>query len=101
MAGRGEVLVAIMNNERDFAAARDQHWYRIPVSSAKKWLSKCWPPQWLALYQTKVFGHEAHAISYYARVHTVRRVARWQLSRSRHDARQAVHQSWLWAAWLT
>ena len=31
MGARGEVLVAIMNNPLDFAIARDQHWYRIPV----------------------------------------------------------------------
>jgi hypothetical protein len=30
------VLVAIMNNPLDFAVARDQHWYRIPVTSATK-----------------------------------------------------------------
>jgi len=79
MNTRGEVLVAIMNNQRDLAAAREEHWYRIPVSSAKKWLSECWPPEWLALYQTKVFQNEAHAVTYYARVRTIRQVARWQL----------------------
>ena len=30
------VLVALMNNRRDFAIARDQHWYRIPVKSAPR-----------------------------------------------------------------
>lgn len=79
MGSRGEVLVAIMNNQRDFAVARDEHWYRIPVSSAKRWLSTCWPPQWLALYQTKVFQREAHAVTYYARVRIIHQVARWQL----------------------
>ena len=64
----GEVLVAIVNNPFDLAMARDQHWYRIPVSSAEKWLKDRWPPQWLAFYQTKVFASEAHAVNYYARV---------------------------------
>jgi hypothetical protein len=45
------VLVAIMRHPLDFAIARDQHWYRIPVRSAAKWLEGHWPPQWLAFYQ--------------------------------------------------
>ncbi len=73
------VLVAIMNQPLDFAAARDQHWYRIPVSSVEKWLKRRWPPQWLAFYQTKIFGNEAFAINYYSRVVGVREVYRWQL----------------------
>jgi len=45
MAARGEVLVAIINDPLDFGIARDQHWYRIPVSSADKWLRHRWPPE--------------------------------------------------------
>lgn len=73
------MLVAILNNPKDFAIARDQQWYRIPVSSAHKWLKDCWPPQWLAFYQTKVFGPEAFAITYCCEVLQVREVFRWQL----------------------
>lgn len=76
---RGEVLVAIMNNSLDSAIARDQHWYCIPVRSVDKLLRSRWPPQWLAFYQTKVFGSEAHAVKYYARVLEIRRVFRSQL----------------------
>jgi len=79
MTARGEVLVAIVNNLLDFAVVRDEHWYRIPVSSVDKWLRGRWPPAWLAFYQTKVFGSEAHAVNYYARVLDVRRRYRWQL----------------------
>lgn len=79
MPTRGEVLVAIMNNHSDFALARDQHWYRIPVGSMQKWLRDRWPPEWLAFYQTKVFGAEKHAVNYYARVLDIRRQYRWQL----------------------
>ena len=75
----GRLLVAIVNNQRDFAIARNQHWYRVPVSSANKWLKDHWPPDWLAFYQTKVFGAEAHSVSYYSQVTMVRRVYRWQL----------------------
>jgi very-short-patch-repair endonuclease len=76
---QGEVLVAIMNNLLDFAIACDQHWYRIPVRSVERWLKERWPPKWLAFYQTKVFGDEAYAVNYYARVLDIRQVFRWQL----------------------
>ncbi len=81
MTSRGEVLVAIINNPMDFAIAREEHWYRIPVSSKEKWLKGRWPPKWLALYQTKKFGEEAHAVNYYAKVREIRQVYRWQLFR--------------------
>ena len=79
MEARGEVLVAIMNNPLDLDIARYQHWYRIPVSSVEKRLKERWPPQWLAFYQTKVFGDEKHAVNYYARVLETREVFRWEL----------------------
>jgi very-short-patch-repair endonuclease len=79
MSRRGEVLVAIMNNPLDMAIAREKHWYRIPVSSARKWLQDCWPPQWLAFYQTKVFGAEAFAVRHYTRVLDVRQAYRYEL----------------------
>jgi very-short-patch-repair endonuclease len=79
MSRRGEVLVAIMNNPLDMAIAREKHWYRIPVSSAHKWLQDRWPPQWLALYQTKVFGAEAFAVRYYTRVVDIRQAYRYEL----------------------
>ena len=76
---RGEVLVAIIKAPSDLAIVRDQHWYRIPVSSVNKRLKKRWPPRWLAFYLTKVFGHERHAVNYYARVVDIRKVYRWEL----------------------
>lgn len=76
---RGEVLVAIINNSSDFAIAHDWRWYRIPISSVAKRLKKRWPPRWLAFYFTKVFGHERHAVNYYARVVDIRKVYRWEL----------------------
>lgn len=79
MSRRGEVLVAIMNSKRDWALAEKYHWYRIPVSSAGRWLGEAWPPQWIAFYMTKKFGKEAHAIHYYARVLDIRKVLRRQL----------------------
>jgi very-short-patch-repair endonuclease len=79
IAGRGEVLVAIMNNPADFAIARDQHCYRIPVRSVERLLKKRWPPEWLAFYQTKVFGSERYSVRYYARVIDIQKAFRWQL----------------------
>ncbi len=57
------VLVAIMNNKRDFALARDQHWYRIP---AKKCPRRAIGAPALAFYQTAIFGAEKWAVNYYA-----------------------------------
>jgi very-short-patch-repair endonuclease len=54
-------------------------WYRIPVSSVNRFLKDRWPPQWLAFYQTKVFGSEAYAITYYGRVKGMRVANRRQL----------------------
>ncbi|NJR48869.1 MAG: hypothetical protein HC780_04180 [Leptolyngbyaceae cyanobacterium CSU_1_3] len=74
-----ECLVVIMNNERDMEIAREQHWYRIPVESVEKYLKKRCNPEWLAFYQTKVFGDEGYAIRYYAKVKKVEIVDRVHL----------------------
>lgn len=79
MSRRGEVLVAIVNNKCDLEIAREQHWYRIPVESVEKRLKKYWQPEWIALYQTKIFGHEAYAIHYYAQVRAINIVQRQDL----------------------
>jgi very-short-patch-repair endonuclease len=79
MSNRGEVLVAIINKQLDFAILREKLWYRIPVSSVEKWLKERWPPKWLAFYQTKAFGAEKYAINYFAEVLDIREVRRWQL----------------------
>ena len=72
---RGEVLVAIMNNQRDFGLLREELWYRVPVNTAPR----RWPPRWLAFYQTKIFGDEAFAVNYYGRVRSIRVVRRREL----------------------
>lgn len=79
MQNRAEVLVAILNDRDDFVAARDQHWYRIPVNSQEKWLSKRWPPEYVAFYQTNEFGPEAHAVHWYAKVRGFSNLARREL----------------------
>jgi hypothetical protein len=79
MAIGDEVLVAIMNSRSDFSIARDEHWYRIPVVEAQKWIGNRWPPKWLAFYQTKAFDAEQRAVNYYAEVQDVRQASRRQL----------------------
>lgn len=80
MTHRGEVLVAVINCPIDLELARSQHWYRIPIAQAEK-LKQCgyWSPQGLAFYQTKVFGADAYAVNYYAHVHRIHEVYRWEL----------------------
>jgi hypothetical protein len=73
------VLVAVINNARDMNILCQQRWYRIPVDSVEKFLKKHWEPEYLAFYQTKQFGSEAYAINYYAQVHSIHQVHRWEL----------------------
>jgi hypothetical protein len=49
------VLVAIMNNQRDFEVARDEGWYRIPQKHAPQSTTEAAA---LAFYFTKAFGEE-------------------------------------------
>ncbi len=72
---RGEVLVAIINSSADLAILQSEGWYRIPKAKAPS----RWPPKWLALYQTKVFGEEAFAVNYYGKVQDICTVKRRDL----------------------
>jgi hypothetical protein len=58
------VLVAVMNSPRDFALAREAHWYRIPQKTAPKFF----PPDFVAFYCTKPFGEDAYSVRWYAQV---------------------------------
>lgn len=73
------VLVAVLNNARDFRIAQQQHWYRIPVTSVEKWLNDDWPPRWIAFYHTKALEPLAHGVYFFAPIIEIRRVFRWQL----------------------
>lgn len=70
-----------MNDRAAMDIAREQHWYRIPVDSAQKTMKryKCSLPEWLAFYQTKAFGVEAHLVKYYAKVKGSQEVSRYEL----------------------
>lgn len=71
MPRRGEALVAILRTHQDFAIAREQGWYRIPVDSAERLLRHRWPPQRLAFYQTRAFGGQAFAVNYACNVENI------------------------------
>jgi len=59
------VLVAIMNNRRDFEIARDEGWYRIPQEHAPQSTTEA---AVLAFYFTKAFADEKWSIRWYAPV---------------------------------
>jgi hypothetical protein len=61
------VLVVIINRLCDLAAARDEGWYRIPLARAPRALHA----EYLAFYQTAVFGPERWAVRYLAPVRAV------------------------------
>ncbi len=69
------VLVVIMNNQRDFAIARDEGWYRIPVRRAPRQVAA----DYLAFYMTSAFGGERWTIPYLAPVLRYRLVRRRDL----------------------
>lgn len=59
------VLVAVMNNPRDFAIARDEGWYRIPVCHAPTSTTEA---SVLAFYFTRAFGEEKWSVQWYGEV---------------------------------
>ncbi|MCU0389496.1 MAG: HIT domain-containing protein [Thermoflexibacter sp.] len=69
------VLVAIMNDKKDFLIAKEQLWYRIPVKSAPKNLREN-NVKFLAFYQTKIFENEQYSIRWYAEITKINIVKR-------------------------
>ena len=92
MAERSNVLIAIMNDPRDLTIAQNEHWYRIPVTSAHRFLKDRWPPEWLAFYQTQIFGDEAYSVNYCARVLDVHQVVRRDLFPDQTQDKKADNQ---------
>lgn len=74
-----EVLVAIMNNQRDLEIAQTQHWYRIPVKSANRFIPDLKQMQYLAFYQTQIFRRDGYAVNYYAEIERISRAQRIEL----------------------
>jgi len=69
------VLIALINHTRDLQVAKEQGWYRIPVARAPAQLAA----EYLAFYQTRVFGAEKWAVRYYAAILRYRIAARKEL----------------------
>jgi hypothetical protein len=69
---RWRVLVVVLNSLRDLEVAREQGWYRIPLKRAPTRVGA----DYLAFYQTSVFGEERWAVNYYAPVRRYRIVSR-------------------------
>jgi hypothetical protein len=69
------VLVAVMNDWRDFEIARREGWYRIPLKRAPNRVGA----DYLAFYQTKAFGDEKWAVHYYAPTRRYRLATRAEL----------------------
>lgn len=63
-AERGEALVALLKDPRDYEILTEEGWYRIPVGKERR----RWPPKWLAFYLPKAFAERAFAVRYYGRV---------------------------------
>ena len=74
-----EVLIAIMNNQRDLEIARTQRWYRIPVKSANRFIRDLEQMQYLAFYQTMIFKRDAFAVNYYAEIERISTAPRIEL----------------------
>ena len=59
------VLVAVMNNRRDFQIAQEEGWYRIPQKKAPPTTTEA---AVLAFYFTKAFGDEKWSIRWYGEI---------------------------------
>lgn len=75
------ILIAVLNNKRDFEIARVLGWYRIPVKHSPKTVAV----DWLAFYQTAKFGDDKWAINYIAPVKGRELATRAQLLHTQPD----------------
>lgn len=72
------VLVAIMNEKRDWAILHDQEWYRIPVESAPPML-RTGEAQYLAFYHTAKFKDLKWQVLKYGKISKISEVSRQHL----------------------
>lgn len=69
-------LVGIVTRMKDWEFVRSEHWYRVPVRTAPEGLDRI---QYLAFYQTRLFGKEKWAVNWYARVRGISKTTRSEL----------------------
>jgi hypothetical protein len=81
------VLVAVMNNRRDFLIAREEGWYRIPYERGPSQVGA----DFLAFYQTKAFDEEHWMVKYFAPIRRYRIVPRMTLIPDEADHPRAGH----------
>jgi hypothetical protein len=82
------VLIAILNNRRDFEVIRLLGWYRIPLRFAPKIVHA----DAVAFYQTAGFPSEKWSIRYAARIHGVELVRRAELFQEEADHPRAKEE---------
>ena len=82
------ILVAVINNTRDFEIARMLGWYRIPIRSAPKVIAV----DYLAFYQTSAFGQDKWCIQWVAAVKGHELASRRELLRDEPDHPHADHE---------
>jgi hypothetical protein len=82
------VLVAVINNPRDFEIARLLGWYRIPLRSAPKVIAV----DYLAFYQTGAFGDDKWRIQYIAPVSGHELTTRAELLKTEPDHPRAKEE---------
>jgi hypothetical protein len=80
------ILVALMNNAKDWQRVLDEGWYRIPVKYA--------PPgtpafDWVAFYFSKLFASDKWAIHYYAHIEGHELMTRKDLIPAQPDHKRA------------
>lgn len=81
------VLVAVLNNWRDWEIACERGWYRIPLGRVPRRVAA----DYLAFYQTGVFGDEGHAVNYYAPIRAFHLASRVELLPEEPDHPRAQH----------
>ena len=86
-----DVLIALMNNKRDFRIAQEDRWYRIPVKSAPE-IVRDGSIRFLAFYHTKVFGDQAFAVRWYGEVNRITVARRRELLPDLQNDPKADHE---------
>jgi very-short-patch-repair endonuclease len=75
---KNNVLVALMNNQKDFLIAQEKLWYRIPVKSAPPIIREG-TAKMIAFYQTKEFEKEKFTIKWFSEIKKISVVKRREL----------------------
>jgi len=75
----GNVLVTVINTSKDLDLLLNRRLYRIPVDSYEKFIKKRWTNEFIAFYQTSVFGSYGYRINFTANVESFTEIFRQDL----------------------